>query len=142
MESALWALARWTDTYGYAAAGAGVLEVEEGAPEEPPTAAARLMAPPDVAAAATQTLSAIVASVTQYPGETALHQVAVERLLNAVVCRPGRSGHLQQVWLRRVTCMGPPLGPSCAMFRFGCRSCYPRIELVRADVYVGCGEHG
>eukprot|EP00892_Ulva_mutabilis_P011196 jgi/Ulvmu1/8449/UM043_0027.1 len=97
MEAALWALARWTDTYGYAAAGPGVLEVEEGGPVESPSAAARLLAPPDVAAAATLTLSAVVACVTQYPGETALHTVAVQRLLRAVVCRPGRSGHLQQV---------------------------------------------
>ena len=96
VEAALWALARWTDTYGYVAAGPGALEVEEEAPPEPPSAAARLLAPPDVAAAATQTLSAVVAAVTQFPGETALHTVAVERLLHAAVCRPGRSGHLQQ----------------------------------------------
>jgi hypothetical protein len=106
MEAALWALARWADTYDYLAVDWKSLEGSDpGAPGYPADpfpaahspAAARHLAPQDAAGAAAHTISACVACIMQFPAEVALHEVAVERLLRRVVCQRGRAALLQQV---------------------------------------------
>lgn len=106
MEAALWALARWADTYDYLAVDWKTLEGSDMGPPGYPAnpypaartpAAAQQIAPQDAAATASHTISACVACIMQFPAEGALHEVAVERLLRRVVCQRGRACLLQQV---------------------------------------------
>lgn len=77
LEAALWALARWLDTY--------VLPAEPLHADSAPQL-------PDAGAVLRTALEASAACVMSYPGEVELHTVVVRTLLHTLVKQPARSG--------------------------------------------------
>lgn len=88
LEAALWAFARWLDTY---VLPAEPFESQRSRPDD-----VSLPALPDTNDVLRTALEASAACMTTYPGEYALHSVAVRHVLRILVSHPARIAAVTQ----------------------------------------------